>query len=332
MARRDPYYERNKAKLCSFYARGACNRGDLCPYRHEMPKEENELSKQNILDRYHGTNDPVAAKILRKATQKTNDLLPPDDQTITTLFLGNIPDSATENRIRSTFESYGSITNVHVVPSKNVAFVTFARRGSAEEAINQLAGVMTMDGQLIRMAWGKRSSNSGGSSNNISISSTNPVLSDLALKAASTAAANTGDFSSLPKAPPPPGMYPYSLFVLCSYFKTLCDSSIGCPFQFIAINITLFVWISHSFNILGLLYYLSYVLYYYFSSPIPIILGMTPHQYSSMSSTYHAASTASHHPASATTFVPPPPSSYSSAHSSLSRPPPPPPPGLPPKS
>lgn len=50
LARADPYYKRNRPHLCSFYAKGACNRGDECPYRHELPVE-NALSHQNIKDR-----------------------------------------------------------------------------------------------------------------------------------------------------------------------------------------------------------------------------------------------------------------------------------------
>lgn len=50
LARNDPGYKRNRPHLCSFYAKGACNRGDECPYRHELPVE-NEMSHQNIRDR-----------------------------------------------------------------------------------------------------------------------------------------------------------------------------------------------------------------------------------------------------------------------------------------
>ena len=50
LARNDPYYKRNRPHICSFYAKGACNRGDECPYRHELPVE-NEMSHQNIKDR-----------------------------------------------------------------------------------------------------------------------------------------------------------------------------------------------------------------------------------------------------------------------------------------
>ena len=100
LARTDPYYKRNRPHICSFYAKGECNRGDECPYRyvllvpillaptltphrHEMPVQ-NELSKQNIQDRYHGRNDPVAKKIM--STHAANmGLQPPEDPNIVRL-------------------------------------------------------------------------------------------------------------------------------------------------------------------------------------------------------------------------------------------------------
>ena len=78
---------------------------------------ENALSKQNIQDRYHGKNDPVANKILN--THATSmGLAPPEDQNIvcsklsrlrrmtdilrqTSLFLTTLPASATEQSLRT---------------------------------------------------------------------------------------------------------------------------------------------------------------------------------------------------------------------------------------
>ncbi|KAJ9065054.1 Pre-mRNA-splicing factor slt11 [Entomophthora muscae] len=62
LARTEPFYKRNRPHICSFYVKGTCTRGDTCPYRHEVPVE-NDLGKQNIKDRYYGNNDPVAKKI-----------------------------------------------------------------------------------------------------------------------------------------------------------------------------------------------------------------------------------------------------------------------------
>lgn len=67
LARHKPYYKRNRAHICSFWVKGECTRGDLCPYRHEMPTDPNNpLAKQNIKDRYYGSSDPVAEKMLKR--------------------------------------------------------------------------------------------------------------------------------------------------------------------------------------------------------------------------------------------------------------------------
>jgi pre-mRNA-splicing factor RBM22/SLT11 len=39
--------QRNQARICTFFVKGQCTRGAECPYRHEMPVQ-NELSEQNI--------------------------------------------------------------------------------------------------------------------------------------------------------------------------------------------------------------------------------------------------------------------------------------------
>jgi pre-mRNA-splicing factor RBM22/SLT11 len=46
MGKHKPQYERNAQRICSFFVRGECNRGTLCPYRHEMPKEGDEGMKR----------------------------------------------------------------------------------------------------------------------------------------------------------------------------------------------------------------------------------------------------------------------------------------------
>ena len=66
LARKTPFYSRNLPHVCSFYAKGECNRGATCPYRHVMPKQDPQLANQNIKDRYFGQNDPVANKMMRR--------------------------------------------------------------------------------------------------------------------------------------------------------------------------------------------------------------------------------------------------------------------------
>ncbi|XP_060667841.1 zinc finger CCCH domain-containing protein 40-like [Ziziphus jujuba] len=107
LQRTEPYYKRNRAHICGFYIRGACTRGDECPYRHEMPIT-GELSKQNIEDRYYGVNDPVALKLLNKAGDMSS-LEPPDDKSIKTLYVGGVNASITDQDLRDHFYAYGEI-------------------------------------------------------------------------------------------------------------------------------------------------------------------------------------------------------------------------------
>jgi pre-mRNA-splicing factor RBM22/SLT11 len=83
MARNDPYYKRNRPHACSFFAKGECNRGSECPFRHETPKESDGPGpvRASIQDRYHGRNDPVAAKMMQRAAE-SKGLKAPEDKSI----------------------------------------------------------------------------------------------------------------------------------------------------------------------------------------------------------------------------------------------------------
>lgn len=74
LARKAPYYKRNRPHVCSFWVKGECKRGEECPYRHESPNDpEDPLSNQNIRDRFYGTNDPVADKMFKRLQEITKD-------------------------------------------------------------------------------------------------------------------------------------------------------------------------------------------------------------------------------------------------------------------
>jgi len=88
LARTAPYYRRNLPHICSFWVKGECKRGEECPYRHEKPTDPDDpLADQNIKDRYYGTNDPVADKLMRRAATLPR-LDPPEDKSVTTLYIG----------------------------------------------------------------------------------------------------------------------------------------------------------------------------------------------------------------------------------------------------
>ncbi|TFK30119.1 pre-mRNA-splicing factor SLT11 [Coprinopsis marcescibilis] len=162
LARTDPYYKRNRAHVCSFFAKGNCTRGDECPYRHEMPAEgsKQEGAQKSIVNRYHGTNDPVAHKILTSYAE-SQGLAPPADTSITSLFISSLPPFSTETSIRTAI--------VHSIPSldpqkirsivhvgrSHCAFANFKDRESAELAAMSWAKGLEVDGEKVAIKWGR---------------------------------------------------------------------------------------------------------------------------------------------------------------------------------
>ncbi|CAO3624667.1 unnamed protein product [Cunninghamella echinulata] len=156
LSRSEPYYKRNRSHICSFFVRGECNRGASCPYRHEIPEENKELAKQNIKDRYLGVNDPVAKKILNRTQNMRPSLAPPEDKSVTTLFITGVEPQITQEHIKGFFYAFGEIKSIIVVRKSKCAFVNFITRASAELAAEKIAnvGLTLLDTQL-KVTWGK---------------------------------------------------------------------------------------------------------------------------------------------------------------------------------
>jgi len=120
----------------------------------------NELSKQNIQDRYFGNNDPVARKILSGHAEQQG-LKPPEDESVMSLFLSSLPASATEDTVRTrVIKSLPGVdptslrSIVHVAKSR-CAFVNFKDRISAERAAEAWANGLDMDGERLGVRWGR---------------------------------------------------------------------------------------------------------------------------------------------------------------------------------
>merc|ERR1712025_1402005 len=86
--KKEHQYQRNHARICSFFIKGCCNRGLECPYRHTVPVL-NQIPKQIYDDRFNGINDPVAHKMLSRVANMAS-LTPPVNKRIKTIFVGNI--------------------------------------------------------------------------------------------------------------------------------------------------------------------------------------------------------------------------------------------------
>lgn len=197
LARTAPYQKRNQAHVCSFFVKGDCKRGSECPFRHELP-EENELANQNIRDRYHGTNDPVAKRLLNKLS--SGKLNVPADKTITTLYIGNVRDPIKEEDIRDLFYSYGEIKDIKMAPQSMGAFVTFTKREDAEKAADSLYQNLQVKEISLRLSWGTKSQ---------LLSANSPSITPVNIQATSIPSANTSNtnFFNLPSSALDPKQY-----------------------------------------------------------------------------------------------------------------------------
>lgn len=155
LARTAPYYRRNRPHICSFWVKGECRRGEECPYRHEKPTDPDDpLSDQNLRDRYYGQEDPVAAKLLSKYDCMPK-LTPPEDKTITTLYIGSIPSEMTDKELHNHFYQFGEIRSVTLHSKQHCAFIQFATRAAAERAAERSYDRLILGGHRLTVNWGK---------------------------------------------------------------------------------------------------------------------------------------------------------------------------------
>lgn len=159
LVKKYPSYKRNQAHICSFFVKGTCNRGANWPYRHEMPDEEEKHGKgqsveQSIRDRFHGVNDPLAAKMIGKI-KKHEKPSPPENKNITTLFIGGVDETLPESDIVEFFKKYGKVKGIRIRLKSNWAFIWFAERSSAEIAIDHLYDKLFINEKQLKLLWAK---------------------------------------------------------------------------------------------------------------------------------------------------------------------------------
>eukprot|EP00640_Fibrocapsa_japonica_P001287 CAMPEP_0113941608 /NCGR_PEP_ID=MMETSP1339-20121228/7491_1 /TAXON_ID=94617 /ORGANISM="Fibrocapsa japonica" /LENGTH=381 /DNA_ID=CAMNT_0000945801 /DNA_START=29 /DNA_END=1171 /DNA_ORIENTATION=- /assembly_acc=CAM_ASM_000762 len=156
LARNTPYYKRNLPHKCSFYAKGECKRGDKCPFLHEMPTDRNDpLAVQNTRDRFYGTNDPVANKLMGRIDSLPT-LEPPADPSITSLWVGNLDDVITQDDLRDAFYHFGELSSIRIIARQRCAFVEFTTREAAERAAADLFNCLFIKGHRLRLTWATR--------------------------------------------------------------------------------------------------------------------------------------------------------------------------------
>lgn len=101
---------------------------------------------------------PAANKKNTVSNQNTQGTQNEDDPNNTTIFVGGLNESVSDDLLKQAFSPYGQLLHVKIPAGKRCGFVQFATRHSAEEAIRLLNGTQ-LGGQTIRLSWGRSPSN-----------------------------------------------------------------------------------------------------------------------------------------------------------------------------
>ncbi|KAI7200449.1 Pre-mRNA-splicing factor [Hortaea werneckii] len=86
---------------------------------------------------------------------KPEDIAPPADPNITSLFLTGVEDDLPEHAIRAHFEAFGTLRSVVCSHRSHCAFMNYAKRADAEKAAEACQGRAVVKGVPLRVQWGK---------------------------------------------------------------------------------------------------------------------------------------------------------------------------------
>nr|CAB3494116.1 unnamed protein product [Digitaria exilis]CAB3499091.1 unnamed protein product [Digitaria exilis] len=122
----------------------------------------NHALAEQVLQNYNGQMMPnVSYSSFHSSAatyQNTQGTDSDNDPSNTTVFVGGLDPSVTDELLRQTFSPYGELLYVKIPVGKRCGFVQYSNRASAEEAIRVLNGSQ-LGGQNIRLSWGRSPAN-----------------------------------------------------------------------------------------------------------------------------------------------------------------------------
>lgn len=150
-------YQRDTPPVCSFYARGACTRGEACPYRHEAPKSAAQRAHEADALAQALQPQPRAQAARLQRAPGAKPLAAPANAAVRTLFFSHLPDMS-DDELRALLlgaHPDAPIERVKMVPTSKAAFVVYETRSGAEAAAASLAHKLDLRGHEVRVAWGR---------------------------------------------------------------------------------------------------------------------------------------------------------------------------------
>ncbi|EOD31610.1 hypothetical protein EMIHUDRAFT_420120 [Emiliania huxleyi CCMP1516] len=92
----------------------------------------------------------------RLRQRRLAELRPPEDKSISSLFVGSIPPGASDRDLRPYFQEYGPVKKITLDTAKMSAYVTYERRADAEQACRALHANLNIKGSRVRVMWARK--------------------------------------------------------------------------------------------------------------------------------------------------------------------------------
>ncbi|XVF03887.1 hypothetical protein REPUB_Repub05bG0031900 [Reevesia pubescens] len=98
---------------------------------------------------------PVTGQQYQQATYQNSQGNPGEnDPNNTTIFVGGLDPSVSEDQLKQIFSQLGEVVHVKIPANKHCGFVQYANRTSAEQALSVLNGTI-IGGRNVRLSWGR---------------------------------------------------------------------------------------------------------------------------------------------------------------------------------
>ncbi len=85
----------------------------------------------------------------------SHDVIPPDDPTITSLFITGVEDDLPEHELRAFFAKFGQLRSIVCSHRSHCAFINYQKRADAETAAESTQGKVVIAGCPLRVQWGR---------------------------------------------------------------------------------------------------------------------------------------------------------------------------------
>lgn len=96
----------------------------------------------------------MAEKLLKRAADMPKPI-PPEDKSITTIYVGNVSEEIGEDDLNDYFYQFGEIRSINIVRKSNCAFIQYMTRSAAEEAVKKSFQRLIINKVKLTIRWGK---------------------------------------------------------------------------------------------------------------------------------------------------------------------------------